>query len=80
MKSSLTSGLKGDALINVKKEFMASPVFRARVEEVLDKKIIAARKEVRNKSDLDNPNWALKAAYNTGYEAALVEVINLLKS
>jgi len=79
MKTSLTSGLKGDALKNVKAEFISSPVFRQRLEEVLHKKIVSNQKDMRSKDNLDNPNWALKTAFNTGYEAALIECINLLK-
>jgi len=72
-----TKGLDTRKADEVRIEYASSPILRARLTKILnDKNDLTVRQE-RSKEALDNPNWALKQAYQMGYEKAIEEILNL---
>lgn len=80
MKTTITAGLKGQQLDDVKQEFASSPHLRQRLNEVLEAKIESQRTFATSKERYDSPSWAMIQADSIGYERALREVISLLSS
>lgn len=78
MKTSITAGLKGLELDNVKMEYLGSPVLRKRLTELLIKKQEESYKKRISESSYENPNWSAYQADGIGYERAINEIISLL--
>lgn len=78
MKTIWTAGLKGDAIIQAKQDFVGAAGCRDRLKALLEAKADAKRRDLRASSSYDNPNWALVQADAIGYEKALFEVISLI--
>jgi hypothetical protein len=80
MKSTLTAGLTGQQLDDLKQEYFSSPHLRQRLTEILNTKIETGRTFATSKDRYDSPSWAMIQADAIGYERALREVISLLSS
>lgn len=79
MKTVWTSGLDEEKASQLRVEYSSSPVFRARLIEILNSKLDTTLRLERSKEDLDNPNWAIKQAYQLGFERSIEEILNILK-
>lgn len=80
MKTSWTAGLKEDKKIEIIADFKSCPALRARLEDILTKKIDSLRKENLSKESYSSPSWAYAQADGNGYERGLKEVISLISS
>jgi hypothetical protein len=80
MKTVLTKGLSKDQAAEIEQDFKAAAYLRERLTAILDDKIDALRREVRQKNSYDSPSWAYVQADYIGYERAIYEVISLLSS
>lgn len=79
MKTVWTKGLDDEKAMHVRAEYASSPVFRSRLIEILEDKYKITLRLERSKEDLDNPNWAIKQAYQMGFEKGIEEILNILK-
>lgn len=80
MKTVLTKGLSKDKAEEITQDFKASAFLRERLMAILEEKIDALRREVRQKNSYDSPSWAYVQADYIGYERAIYEVISLISS
>lgn len=78
MKTSFTKGLTGQALIDVKADYVGAFQFRKRLAAIMQDKADSKRKATVAGSSYDNPNWALVQADAIGYERAISELISLI--
>ena len=79
MKTLWIKSLDNDQKKEIKLSFNSSTILRARLELLLEEKIISSDKESYSKSGYDCPNWAYKQADRSGYKRALKGVISMLK-
>lgn len=79
MKTAWTAGLKEQEKKEVIEDFKASPALRARLTQMLTKKIDSERGSSLSKISYDSPSWPYLQADTNGYERALREVISLLE-
>ena len=79
MKTTWTAGLSPDRIKEVRAEFKSSPALRERLEQMLSDKIGTARRYARSNKHFDDSNWDRRVAHGLGYEAALSEIIALIK-
>lgn len=80
MKTEWTSGLKPDAKKEIVEDFNSVPALRARLIDILEKKI---RSNASSRTSTDAyalPSWPMFQADGVGYERALRQVISLLES
>jgi hypothetical protein len=80
MKTVLTKGLSKDKAEEITQDFKASAFLRERLTAILEEKIDALRREVRQKNSYESPSWAYVQADYIGYERAIYEVISLISS
>ena len=80
MKTVLTKGLSKDQAEEITQDFKASAFLRERLTAILEEKIDALRREVRQKNSYESPSWAYVQADYIGYERAIYEVISLISS
>lgn len=78
MKTAWTAGLKEQEKKEVVEDFKASPALRARLTQMLTKKIDSERTSSLSKISYDSPSWPYLQADTNGYERALREVISLI--
>lgn len=78
MKTVWTKGLTGQALIEVKADYVGAHAIRKRLAAIMQDKADARRKASIAESSYDNSNWALKQADAIGYERAISELISLI--
>lgn len=78
MKSTFTAGLTTEEASHVKTEYLGSPLFRKRLQELLNDKAERMRKERLKDSAYDSPNWGFQQADSVGYQRAISEIISLI--
>lgn len=79
MKSVWTAGLEPDIAKEIVGDFKSSLLVRKRMKKLLEDKIEANRKTLRDKMNYDNASWAYQQADGVGYERALFEIISLIE-
>ena len=79
MKTTWTAGLSPDRVKEVRAEFKGSPTLRGRLEAILSDKVEATRRYARSQKHFDDRNWDKRVAHSLGYEAAIYEIIALIK-
>lgn len=80
MKTSWTSGLTPDAKKEIIDDFNGVPALRARLIEMIEKKIRSDKTTKQSPESYALPSWPMFQADGIGYERALREVISLLES
>jgi hypothetical protein len=80
MKTVLTKGLKKDQAAEIEQDFKAAVYLRERLSAILEEKVDALRRDIRQKTTYESPSWAYVQADYIGYERAIYEVISLLSS
>lgn len=80
MKTVLTKGLSKDKAEELEADFKASAFLRERLSAILEDKVDALRREVRQKTKYESPSWAYVQADYIGYERAIYELISLISS
>ena len=80
MKTVLKKGLTKEQAVEIESDFKASAFFRERLSAILEDKVDALRKEVRQKNSYDSPSWAYVQADYIGFERAIYEVISLISN
>lgn len=78
VKTSLFNNLDKDAKTHLKENFIIALPLRKRLGEVLQDKIDAKYKAMRNKENYEKPSWALEQADGIGYVRALTDYKRLL--
>lgn len=78
MKSSITAGLKGQDKTEMVAEFKSCHRLRARLTEMLDKKIDHLHEEMLNESNYQRPNWQLEQVDKIAQIKAQKYLISLL--
>ena len=61
-------------------DFKGSAIIRKRLEELLNAKVVTARRDVLTKDGYRDASWAYRQADAIGYERAINEVISLISS
>lgn len=80
MKTVLKKGLTKEQAVEIESDFKASAFFRERLSAILEDKVDALRKEVRQKNSYESPSWAYVQADYIGFERAMFEVISLISN
>lgn len=80
MKTALIKGLKKDQAAEIEQDFKAAAYLRERLTAILEEKVDALRRDIRQKTTYESPSWAYVQADYIGYERAIYEVISLLSS
>ena len=80
MKTALLKGLKKDQAAEIEQDFKAAAYLRERLTAILEEKVDALRRDIRQKTTYESPSWAYVQADYIGYERAIYEVISLLSS
>ena len=80
MKTAWTSGLKPDAKKEIVEDFNSVPALRARLIDILNKKIRSNTGEKHKPENYSLAAWPMFQADGIGYERGLREVISLLES
>lgn len=80
MKTIWTSGLKPDAKRELVEDFNGVPALRARLIEIIEKKIRSDKASKQSPEGYSLPSWPMFQADGIGYERAMREVISLLES
>ena len=79
MKSTWTAGMTPDKVKEFKADFKGCPATRERLEKILQDKVDTTRKYARSREHLSDMNWDRMVAHSLGYEAAMYEIMSLLK-
>lgn len=78
MKSILFKGLNTQEEKELRGDFISSNLLRKRICVILNEKINASNKTLRQLANYEDASWAYKQADGCGYQRALDEVINIL--